>query len=180
MLWGPRYRARDCDTPFVGLTAGSRPIRFTDIPALVAAARDGFAEFPPGYLNLWTAGPGPHLGRDPRRQPAARRAARAAAARPVPRSVTVHPAADFGFSARYVDIQEEQFRADPVHRPHTRVETEENPCCSPWVSGTARTGLPGHPRSPSPSATPSPSVSCWWLPGPPTGPQVRQRTAPVD
>lgn len=125
VLWGPRYRARDPDTPFVGLTASSRPVARADLPALVAAAREGFAEFAPGHLTLWNADPaGTWAG--------TRADSRLLAAplgelrtRPVPGSLTVHPAEDLGFYARYVDIQEQQFRADPVHRLHTRVETEE-------------------------------------------------------
>jgi len=125
VLWGPRYRARDPDTPFVGLTASSRPIDRTDVPALVEAARDGFTEFTPGYLNLWTADPaGTWAGTraDSRLLAAPLRQLRA---RPVPGSVTVRPAPDLSFYASYVDIQEQQFRADPVHRLHTRVETEQ-------------------------------------------------------
>lgn len=124
-LWGPRYRARDPDTPFVGLTASSRPISLADVPALLTVAREEFAEFAPGYLNLWTADPAgtwPGTRADSRLLAAPLAELRT---RPVPGSLTVHPATDLDFYPRYIDIQERQFRADPVHRLHTRSETRE-------------------------------------------------------
>ncbi len=125
VLWGPRYRARDPDTPFVGLTASSRPISPADLPALVSAAREEFAEFAPGYVNVWNADPvgtWPDTRGDSRLLAAPLGELRS---RPVPRSLTVHPAADLSFYGRYVDIFDDQVRTDPAHRQHTRVETEQ-------------------------------------------------------
>lgn len=125
VLWGPRYRARDAETPFVGLTAGSRPVAVTDLPTLAAAARAAFAEFRPLYLNLWSAAPiGAWAGTrgDSRLLAAPFGELRA---RPISDEVSIRRAAGLDFYPRYVDIHEEQVRTNPSHRLHTRVETEE-------------------------------------------------------
>jgi len=158
VLWGPRYRARDPDTPFIGLTASSRPVSRTDVAALIAAAREGFAEFTPGYLNLWTADPAgtwPGTRADSRLLAAPLGELRT---RPVPGSLTVHPATDLDFYPRYVDLQEQQFRADPAHRLHTPAARPGRPSTlsawrAPYSRSASTAAGPGSSPVNPPSAT---------------------------
>jgi hypothetical protein len=152
VLAGPRFRALDLDTPFVGFSGASRAITEHDLPGLRRLARTEFELFRPRYATVWSglpAGAWPQTRADSRLLVARLGTLRA---RSVPGELKRRALTDLSFYEDYVALYDQHRALRPAHRVQARPEPARD------LAGLVRAGTAWRPRSRARSRGYSPPV----------------------